>query len=108
MFYKAAVQAVLLYGSETWSLLPSTLKGLEGFHIRKGRQMSGLRPEKKPNGSWTYPCSEDVLQAAGLEMISHYMDVRWQTVANFIVNRPIFELCAGVVRKRGLPVRPFW
>ena len=79
MFYKAAVQAVLLYGSEPWSLLPSSLKGLEGFHIRKGRQMSGLRPEKKPNGSWTYPCSKDVLKAAGLEMISQYMLVpHWQ------------------------------
>ncbi len=108
MFYKATVQAVLLYGSETWSLLPSSLKGLEGFHIQAAWQMSGLRPEKKPNGSWTYPCTKEVLKAAGLETISHYMDVRRQTVANFIVNQPIFELCAGAVRKRGLPVRPFW
>ena len=108
MFYKATVQAVLLYGSETWSLLPSSLKGLEGFHIRAAWQMTGLRPEKKPNGSWTYPCLKEVLKAAGLETISHYMDVRQQTLANFIVNRPIFELCAGAVRKRGSPVRPFW
>jgi hypothetical protein len=108
MFYKATVQVVLLYGSETWSLLPSSLKGLEGFHIRAAWQMSGLRPKKKPNGSWTYPCSKDVLKAAGLETISHYMEVCRQTVANFIVNRPIFKLCAGAVRKRGLPVRPFW
>jgi hypothetical protein len=90
MFYKATVQAVLLYGSETWSLLPSSLKGLEGFHIRAAWQMSGLRPEKNPNGSWTYPRSKDVLKAAGLDTISHYMDVRWQTIANFIVNQPIF------------------
>ncbi len=108
MFYKATVQAVVLYGSETWSLSPSSLKGLEGFHIWAAWRMSGLWPEKKPNGSWTYPCLKDVLKAAGLETISHYMDVRQQTVANFIVNRPIFELCAGAVRKRGSPVRPFW
>ena len=36
------------------------------------------------------------------------MDVRRQTVANFIVNRPIWELCAGAVRRRGSPIRPFW
>jgi hypothetical protein len=108
MFYKATVQAVLLYGSETWSLSPLSLKGLEGFHIRAAWRMSGLRPEEKPNGSWTYPRLIDVLKAAGLDTISHYMDVRRQTVANFIVNRPIFELCAGAVRKRGSPVRPFW
>jgi hypothetical protein len=48
--------------------------------------------------------SEDVLQAVGLKPIAHYVDVRQQTVANFIVNRPIYELCAGAVRKRGPPV----
>ena len=39
---------------------------------------------------------------------SPIMDVRRQTVANFIVNRPIWELCAGAVRRRGSPIRPFW
>ncbi len=52
MFYKATMQAVLLYGSETWSLSPTSIKRLEGFCIRATWQMSGLRPEKKPNGSW--------------------------------------------------------
>ena len=34
MFYKATIQAVLLFGSETWNLTPSALKQLEGFHVR--------------------------------------------------------------------------
>jgi hypothetical protein len=70
--------------------------------------MSGLRPEKKPNGSWLYPRLVDVLEKAGLKTITHYMGVRQQTVANFIVNQPIWELCAGAVRKRGSPIQPFW
>jgi hypothetical protein len=70
--------------------------------------MSSLWPEKKPNGSWSYPCLKDVLDAAGLHTIAHYMDVRRQTVANIIVNQPIWELCAGAVRRRGLPIQPFW
>ncbi len=70
--------------------------------------MSGLQPEKKPNGSWSYPRSKDVLDAAGLHTIAHYMDMRRQTVADFIVNLLIWELCAGAVRRRGLPIRPFW
>jgi hypothetical protein len=86
MFYKATVQAVLLYGSETWKLPPTSVKRLEGFHIRAAWQMSGLQPEKKLNGSWSYPCSKNVLEAAGLHTIAHYMDVHMQTVANFIVN----------------------
>ncbi len=33
-FYKAVMQSVLLYGSETWNLTKTTLARLEGFHIR--------------------------------------------------------------------------
>ncbi len=33
-FYKAVVQAVLLYGSETWNLTKAVLAWLEGFHVR--------------------------------------------------------------------------
>ncbi len=31
-FYKAVVQAALLYGSETWNLTKAVLARLEGFH----------------------------------------------------------------------------
>jgi hypothetical protein len=108
VFYKATVQAVLLYRSETWSFSPSSVKRLEGFHIRAAWRMTGNRPKRNVDGSWMYPRSADVLTAAGLKTITHYMDVRQQTVANFIVNQPIYELCAGAVRKRGSPVQPFW
>ena len=104
MFYKATVQAVLLYGSETWSLSPLSMKCLEGFHICAVWRMSGKRPEQNVDGSWMYPRSEEVLEAVGMKSIAHYVDVQRQTVANFIVNRPIHELCMGAVRKRGLPV----
>jgi hypothetical protein len=61
MFYKATVQAVLMYGSETWSLSPSSMKRLEGFYICAVWHLSGKRPVRKEDGSWTYPRSEDVL-----------------------------------------------
>jgi hypothetical protein len=86
MFYKVTVQAVLLYGSETWSLSLSSMKHLEGFHIRAAWRMSGKRPEWNVDGSWTYPRSADVLEAVGLKPIAHYVAVRQQTIANFIVN----------------------
>jgi hypothetical protein len=55
-----------------------------------------------------YPHLEDVLQAVGLKPITHYVGMQQQTVANFIINQPIYELCSGAVRKRGSPVQPFW
>ncbi len=108
MFYTATVQAVLLYGSETWSLSPTSIKQFKGFHIRATWRMTGMRPEKKLDGSWLYPRSKDVLEEAGLQTIAHYMGMHRQTVANFIINQPIWELCAGAVRRRGLPIQPFW
>jgi hypothetical protein len=86
MFYTATVQAVLLYRSETWSLSPTSIKQLEEFHILAPWQMTGMRPEKKPDGSWSYPRSKDILEAAGLQTIAHYMGMHRQTIANFIVN----------------------
>jgi exonuclease III len=108
MFYKATVQAVLLFGSETWNLPPSALKCLEGFHLRAARRMTGMMPCEKPDGSWTYPASEEVLEKAGLYTIAHYMEVRRNTILNFIVNRPIHTLCQDAVRKRGTGNRQYW
>ncbi len=84
------------------------MKRLEGFHIHAAWRTSGKRPEWNVDGSWTYPRSEDVLEAVGMKPIAHYVAVRQQTIANFIVNQLILELCAGAVRKRGSPVRSFW
>ena len=51
MFYKATVQAVLLFGSETWNLTPTTMKWLNGFHIRAAYQMARTnKPQRNPNG----------------------------------------------------------
>ncbi len=66
VFYKATIQAVLLFGSETWNLAPSGLKCLEGFHLRAAWQMSDKRPMKRLDGTWRYPNSEQVLQEVGL------------------------------------------
>jgi hypothetical protein len=93
VFYKAIVQTVLLFGSETWKLSPLSLKSLGGFQIRAARRMAGKMPTKNPVGTWTYPSSRDVLKAVGLQMIDHYIGVHWETIACFIVDRPLFALC---------------
>jgi hypothetical protein len=108
VFYKAIVQAVLLFGSETWKLSPLSLKSLEGFQIQAAHRMVGKMPTKNPNGTWTYPSSRDVLKAVGLQTIDHYIGVCWETIACFIVDRPLFALCWDGNRKRGSAHRTFW
>ena len=39
-FYKAVVQAVLLYNSKTWNLTSSALARLKGFHVHAAYRMA--------------------------------------------------------------------
>ena len=86
VFYKATLQAVPLFGSETWKLSPPSLKSLEGFHIWAARCMVGKMPTRNLDGTWMYPSSKDVLKAVGLRTIDHYIGVCQETIARFIVN----------------------
>jgi len=109
MFYKATVQAVLLFGSETWNTTPAMMKRLEGFHMRAAWRMARInKPRRNLDGSWTYPSSELTLEEVALHPIAYYVEVRRQTIAKFIVNRPIFEYCREGKRKRGSSPRQFW
>ena len=42
MIYKAVVQTVLLYVSDSWIVKEETLKVLEGFHHRVDQKISGI------------------------------------------------------------------
>ncbi len=86
VFYKATVQAVLLFGSETWKLSPLSLKSLEGFHIRAARCMAGMQPARNHDETWTYPNSKEVIKMVGLKTINHYIGVCVETTARFIVD----------------------
>ena len=95
MFYKATVQAVLLYGSESWNLTPSLLRRLEGFHIKAAWRMAAVHKPRKDaaTGEWTYPRTEDVLEEVGLYPMEHYIRKRRDTVTQYLATRPILELC---------------
>ncbi len=55
-FYLAVVQAILLYGSETWVISPQTMARLEGFHIRAAWLMAQRhKPRQGPWKEWVYP-----------------------------------------------------
>ena len=84
VFFKATVQDVLLFVTETWNPVPPALKRLEGFHIWAAWYMTGTRHCREPNGSWSYPTSKEVLEEVGLFSITHYVGVRRQTITKHI------------------------
>ncbi len=47
--------------------------------------MAGKRPMKLPDGTWEYPNSAAVLDEVGLKTIAHYISVRRQHIASYIV-----------------------
>jgi hypothetical protein len=54
-FYKAIVQSVLLYWSETWTVTPQMLATLDGFHHQIARKIANQQPIRHPDNTWTYP-----------------------------------------------------
>ena len=106
--YRATVQAVLLFGSETWVLTLALLRSLEGFHMRATRHMTDMMPERKHGGPWVYPNSEKVLKVVGLHTIAHYVGVWRATVLRYVSERPIYELCMAAKRKRGTGRKTYW
>ena len=70
------MKAVLLFGSETWNLSSSAIKYLECFHMKAARQMPGMVPKERDDITWLYPLPRDILEAAGLYTVSHYIEVR--------------------------------
>ncbi len=70
--------------------------------------MAGKRPKKLPDGMWTYPNSAAVLDEVGLKTIPHYIGMRRQHIASYIVDKPIFQACVDGVRRRGSSAHQFW
>ena len=103
------MQAVLLFSSETWNLTPSALKKLEGFHVRCAWRMNREHvPRKGHHGVWRYPSTEASLKEAVLKPVEAYIKLRRDTVAMWVVNRPLYEACEAGERKRGTSARRQW
>ena len=50
--YKAVVQMVLLYGSESWVIMGEMIKALEAFHNRIARKLTGNMDRSVRDEGW--------------------------------------------------------
>ena len=55
LFFKAVVQAVLLFGSEMWVLTPRMERALGSFHNKIAGLITGRQPIQRGEGRWEYP-----------------------------------------------------
>jgi hypothetical protein len=91
-FYKAVVQASLLYGSDTWHIPNNALIPLQAFHNKVARYISHQHIRKIPNTEiWVYPDMNRVLNDLNLLPISQYIEKRKQTLLKWAQDRPIYQ-----------------
>jgi hypothetical protein len=92
-FYMAIVQAVLLFGSETWVLTKEMEKRLDAFHHRCARHLTHRHIQQNADGTWDCPRTKEVLEEAGLRTISEMIEKRKQNLMEFVATREIYRQC---------------
>ncbi len=109
-FYRAIVQSVLLYGSESWVIRPALLERLEGFHVCAAWRMARVnKPQRGANRVWSYPPTADVLEEVGLRTMEEYIRRRRNTIAEYIATRcPVMWTCWEGERIPGAPRHTVW
>ena len=58
--YKAVVQAIILFRSETWVLSESMAKRIEGMHMEFLKMITGKREKQLEYGIWKTPGEEGI------------------------------------------------
>ena len=107
MFYKAIVQSVLLYGSETWVVTRPMLQLLEGFHNRVARKLTGRMPYLEGD-TWIYPPMKETLEKANMYTVEHYIRVRQAHMEDYVATRPILPTCKAAQQAAGESDRLRW
>jgi hypothetical protein len=108
-FYKAVVQAILLYGSKTWNLANLALARLKGFCVCAAYKMARKhQPKRGANGVWVYPKTVDVMEEWGMAIIAVYIQSCRQMIAMYVATSPIFTACLEGKWRQGLMPRQWW
>ena len=92
-FYKAVVQAVLLYGAKTWVPSQHMRQLFASFHHRCACHIAREPIRQLPDGTWVTPRSSSILEKCGLFTIDHYIKCRKDTARTFVTQHPIYDIC---------------
>ena len=95
-FFKAAIQAVLIFGAETWVVTPRMGKALGGFQTQVTRRLAGQLLQRTTVDTWEYTSAAAAREAAGLLMMEEYIRRRQNTVAQYIATRSLLDLREGL------------
>ena len=108
-FYLTIVQAVLLYGSDSWVIKRRDQDALRSFHRRAVRYMTGQHI-RKLESQWTYPNHESLLKECGLLELDVYIARRRGTLRKYLEDNKLGLLQAAEKTKKHAkdPNRIMW
>ena len=72
-FFKAVVQAVLLFGTETWVVTPHMGRVLGGFQDHVARRLTGRLPQRETDVNWEYTSADGIQQMPCQQMAPQQM-----------------------------------
>ena len=102
--YRSCVLSVVLYGSETWTVLVADLRRLEAFHMRCQRRILGIRWNVR-NADITIqtglPSLQHVMSSKRNSMFGHIARMKEDVPANRILDVAIDVISA-------IPPAPDW
>ena len=107
-FFKAVVQAVLLFGAETWVLTPRIERALESFMHGAARRITGRQPRRGWDEKWYYPSLREAMREAGFEEIRKSITRMQNTVAQYISTQLIMDLCERATHRAVARVSQWW
>ena len=70
LFYRAEIQALLLFGLESWVLSDAMIQEVEGTHVGFIRNITGKRERRQSNRTWETLAADEVLWAAGTQSVA--------------------------------------
>jgi len=109
-FYLAVVQAVLLYGADSWTITKRNLAKLNVFHRRAVRHMTGQHIRKLSDGSWSYPDHSALLEQCRLLPIEAYIARRRGILRKYLTEfkSDLLEETDGMVVPSGDVRKVIW
>jgi exonuclease III len=107
-FYKAIVQSVLLYGSESWVLTKEMVRKLQSFHHRCARYLAREHIQQDNQGNWTAPPSTSVLEKTGLQTVQEYIQRRKATILEYAKTTEILQKCEASSPLASAPNQLVW
>ena len=68
-FFKSVIQAVLLFGAETWVVTPHMGRVMRWFQDQLERRLKGRLPRKKTDGKWEYTSAATTRKDSGFQIM---------------------------------------